>query len=146
MSGPLEGSIVFEGTYTAEFADDARPTPGYNYNQILYRLDLDDPRLAGPRTEGVRQGTALPCCPVALLPRPSGLLAVRVQNGVRVQKKSPAPSLLKMPGKYLAATYSHRTCRPNTIGAAAFHFRVRNGTGWFHRALATRGRSCCRSG
>jgi hypothetical protein len=57
------------------------------------------------------------------------------------QKKSPAPSLLKMPGKYLAATYSHRTCRPNTIGAAAFHFRVRNGTGWFHRALATRGRS-----
>jgi hypothetical protein len=58
------------------------------------------------------------------------------------QKKSPAPSFLKMPGKYLATTYSHRTYRPNTIGAAAFHFRVRNGTGWFHRALATRGRSC----
>ncbi len=39
--------IVFEGTYTAEFADHARPTAKYNYNQILYRLDLDDPKLAG---------------------------------------------------------------------------------------------------
>ena len=39
--------ILFEGTYTAEFADHARPTPRYNYNQILYRLDLDDSRLRG---------------------------------------------------------------------------------------------------
>ena len=45
------------------------------------------------------------------------------------------------PGIYLATTYSHRTYRPTTIGAAAFHFRVRNGTGWFHRALVTRGQS-----
>lgn len=37
--------ILFEGTYTAEFADHAVPTPRYNYNQILYRLDLDDPAL-----------------------------------------------------------------------------------------------------
>lgn len=34
--------ILFEGTYTAEFADHAVKTPRYNYNQILYRLDLDD--------------------------------------------------------------------------------------------------------
>ena len=39
--------IVFEGTYTAEFADKPQPTPRYNYNQILYRLDLDDPNLKG---------------------------------------------------------------------------------------------------
>ena len=44
---PADASfIVFEGTYTAEFADHAQPTPRYNYNQILYRLDLDDPKLA----------------------------------------------------------------------------------------------------
>ena len=43
----------------------------------------------------------------------------------------------------LATTYSRGTYRPTTIGAAAFHFRVRNGTGWFHHALVTRGRSCC---
>lgn len=38
--------LIFEGTYTAEFADRAHPTPRYNYNQLLYRLDLDDPALA----------------------------------------------------------------------------------------------------
>lgn len=43
---PAESPIlIFEGTYTAEFADHANPTPRYNYNQILYRLDLNDPRL-----------------------------------------------------------------------------------------------------
>ena len=53
-------------------------------------------------------------------------------------KKEPG-SLLQEPGIYLATTYSHKTYRLTTIGAAAFHFRVRNGTGWFHRALVTRG-------
>ena len=38
----------------------------------------------------------------------------------------------------LATTYSRGTYRPTTIGANAFHFRVRNGTGWFHTAVATR--------
>ena len=55
-------------------------------------------------------------------------------------KKRARHLLSKMPGKYLATTYSRKTCRLTTIGAAAFHFRVRNGTGWFHRALVTRGR------
>lgn len=43
--------LCFEGTYTKEFADHAQPTPRYDYNQILYRLDLDDPKLkpAGDR-------------------------------------------------------------------------------------------------
>ncbi len=30
--------------------------------------------------------------------------------------------------------------RHTTIGATMFHFRVRNGTGWFHRAMVTRNR------
>lgn len=34
--------LLFEGTYTAEFADRAPPTPRYNYNQVLYRLDFAD--------------------------------------------------------------------------------------------------------
>ena len=44
----------------------------------------------------------------------------------------------KQEGLYLATTYSHRTYRPTTIGAKEFHFRVRNGTGWFLSAVATR--------
>jgi hypothetical protein len=46
LTAPGAQFILFEGTYTAEFADHAVPTPRYNYNQILYRLDLDDPKLA----------------------------------------------------------------------------------------------------
>lgn len=38
--------IYFEGTYTAAFSDAPTPTPRYDYNQLMYRLDLDDPRLA----------------------------------------------------------------------------------------------------
>ena len=53
-------------------------------------------------------------------------------------KKEPGPDC-SGPGIYLATTYSHKTYRLTTIGAAAFHFRVRNGTGWFHHALVTRG-------
>lgn len=41
--------LLFEGTYTAQFADHAASTPRYDYNQILYRLDLDDPALAVAR-------------------------------------------------------------------------------------------------
>lgn len=37
--------LLFEGTYTREFSGNPVPTPRYDYNQILYRLDLDDPRL-----------------------------------------------------------------------------------------------------
>jgi hypothetical protein len=43
--------LLFEGTYTAEFSDHAHPTPRYNYNQMLYRLDLDDPALAGAQKQ-----------------------------------------------------------------------------------------------
>jgi hypothetical protein len=38
--------VYFEGTYTDSFSDAKVKTPRYNYNQILYRLRTDDPRLA----------------------------------------------------------------------------------------------------
>jgi hypothetical protein len=40
--------IYFEGTYTAAFSRSHQRTPRYDYNQIMYRLDLSDPRLALP--------------------------------------------------------------------------------------------------
>ena len=40
--------IYFEGTYTDTFSDVKDTTPRYNYNQLMYRLTLDDPRLALP--------------------------------------------------------------------------------------------------
>lgn len=54
LTPPNVPFILFEGTYTAEFADHAQPTPRYNYNQILYRLDFSDVR------PGVRNLSAKP--------------------------------------------------------------------------------------
>ncbi|UCG57214.1 MAG: hypothetical protein JSU70_20405 [Phycisphaerales bacterium] len=41
--------VYFEGTYTFTFSgSQENATPRYDYNQIMYRLSLDDPRLALP--------------------------------------------------------------------------------------------------
>jgi len=40
--------IYFEGTYTYTFSGNDSPTPRYDYNQIMYRLDLGDQRLVLP--------------------------------------------------------------------------------------------------
>jgi hypothetical protein len=40
--------IYFEGTYSHTFSGNDNPTPRYDYNQIMYKLDLADPRLALP--------------------------------------------------------------------------------------------------
>jgi hypothetical protein len=40
--------IFFEGTYTNLFSGNPEKTPRYDYNQIMYRLKLDDARLALP--------------------------------------------------------------------------------------------------
>ncbi len=38
--------LLFEGTHSTTFANRPEPTPRYEYNQLLYRLDLDDAKLA----------------------------------------------------------------------------------------------------
>ena len=45
-------TIHFEGTYTNEFSGNPLKTPRYNYNQVLYRLDLDAPALRGASMMG----------------------------------------------------------------------------------------------
>jgi len=45
----MDGRIVyFEGTYVNTFSGNPDKTPRYDYNQIMYRLDLADARLALP--------------------------------------------------------------------------------------------------
>jgi hypothetical protein len=41
--------IYFEGTYTETFSGNPVATPRYDYNQVMYRLDLGDPRLSEVR-------------------------------------------------------------------------------------------------
>jgi hypothetical protein len=40
--------IFFEGTYTMAFSGAKERTPWYDYNQVMYALSLDDPRLELP--------------------------------------------------------------------------------------------------
>ncbi|CAG0982689.1 hypothetical protein PHYC_01854 [Phycisphaerales bacterium] len=43
---PEGGRVIYlEGTYTMAFSGTKTPTARYDYNQIMYRLDLSDPRL-----------------------------------------------------------------------------------------------------
>ena len=47
--------IFFEGTYTTTFSGNDDPTPRYDYNQVMYRLDLADPP-AEPAGAGLPDG------------------------------------------------------------------------------------------
>src|SRR5206468_11875179 len=64
------------------------------------------------------------------------VLRVGAQHGnVKAPLRYPAGFLV------LATSYSRTAYRRTTIGAAAFHCRVRNGNGWGHCATVTRGPS-----
>ncbi len=46
--------IFFEGTYSQTFSNNPDATPRYDYNQILYKLDLSSPAL-GDSSPGIRR-------------------------------------------------------------------------------------------
>ena len=50
--------IYLEGSYVNTFSGNPHPTPYYEYNQIMYRLDLSDPRLKLPAGTTERPTTA----------------------------------------------------------------------------------------
>lgn len=49
FSGEDGRYVYFEGTYSVMFSGNKDPTPLYDYNQIMYRLDLADERLKPAR-------------------------------------------------------------------------------------------------
>jgi hypothetical protein len=49
FSTDKSATLFFEGTYTIQFSAAKQATPRYDYNQILYSLDLDDPALSDAR-------------------------------------------------------------------------------------------------
>src|SRR5438094_1541655 len=62
--------------------------------------------------------------------------------GEQATPKQNAQHISQHAGRFVLATsYSRAACRRTTIGAAAFHCRVRNGNGWCHCATVTRVRS-----
>ena len=70
-----------------------------------------------------------------------GVAPRRARVGRRTQKYKSPTEVNPVGLLVLATSYSRTAYRRTTIGAAAFHFRVRNGNGWCHCARVTRGPS-----
>jgi hypothetical protein len=98
--------IFFEGTYSVTFSGNTDPTPRYDYNQVMYKLDLADPRLNLPvpvyETAGGGYATG-PAhagrgpAPFFALERPGGAsvpvyaVPARAVGAVRLLRAGPAP-------------------------------------------------------
>jgi hypothetical protein len=52
LTPPNSPILLFEGTHSTTFANHPEPTPRYEYNQVLYRLDLNDPALDATKAIG----------------------------------------------------------------------------------------------
>jgi hypothetical protein len=77
--GEARGRIVFfDATYTKTYSSVKVATPRYDYNEVMYRIDLDDPAMA---------------LPVAIYSRGSGSTAdLAAKSGVRAANPAMAPA------------------------------------------------------
>ena len=73
-----------------------------------------------------------------LAPSGNPRTSVTKAEEARRQQKSPPSTPKSERGVNLATTYSRTPYRRTTIGDDAFHFRVRDGNGWFHASRITR--------
>ncbi|RYX82282.1 hypothetical protein EON83_20020 [bacterium] len=95
--------VYFEGTYTTTYSGNNERTPRYDYNQIMYRLTMDDPRLTLPvpvyrlKTDGHyelgdtisaggkgKQVESIPFFAMPATAKPDGLTAIYA-NGSQLQ-------------------------------------------------------------
>ena len=93
--------IYFEGTYTATYSGNDNRTPRYDYNQIMYRLNLADPRLDLPvpvylgadgalalrGAANLKTARQIPFFALPPSAKPDGLVAIYA-NGGRLQTAS----------------------------------------------------------
>lgn len=84
--------IYFEGTYTHTFSGNPEMTPRYEYNQLMYRLDLGDARLALPVAVGEGKD-------YFALDRPvKGAVPVFAEGGGKLRAGEPLASGAAVPG------------------------------------------------
>jgi hypothetical protein len=95
--------IYFEGTYTNSFSGNPQQTPRYDYNQIMYRLDLADPRMMLPVAVYNAAGRLTTTPPSEMEPRPEffapdrplpGTVPVQIAaEGLRIAETEEAKAL-----------------------------------------------------
>ena len=96
--------IYFEGTYVDTYSGVTDLVPRYNYNQLMYRLDLDDQRLALPS-------------PVYAVKRQDQTTAYQMRE--QVEAAGTWPNVVSIPFYAVAAARSHAGLIPLYDGAAA---------------------------
>lgn len=85
--------IYFEGTYTHTFSGNTDATPRYDYNQVMYRLDLDQRRVALPRPVPGSDFLALDREVEGAVPLPGRDKDKRVFYMLPITKDSPAATV-----------------------------------------------------
>ena len=132
--------IYFEGTYTDTYSGDNDLTPRYNYNQLMYRLDLDDPRLtlpapvyalAGPDGYGLRetvdarhewgQVRGVPFFAIPPSRRHDGLISIPAASFVEAGGPTlfyalpPTPAASEKPSPAVVPLYQYRDPHTNAL-------------------------------
>ncbi len=96
--------IYFEGTYVDTYSGVTDLVPRYNYNQLMYRLTLNDPRLALPS-------------PVYLMARSDGTTAYQTRE--QVEAADAWANVKSIPFYAVSTAYPHAALVPIFDGAAA---------------------------
>jgi hypothetical protein len=91
----------------------------------------------GRHARPIAKEKALPMMP-SRRPKAPQAISDRQQSGPSEKKKALLVSQQGFSFRSLAVTYSGMPEGHTTIGAERFHFRVRNGIGWFPLAMAAR--------
>jgi hypothetical protein len=142
--------IFFEGTYTRTFSDNKDPTPRYDYNQIMYRLSLDDPRLMLPSpVYAIESKTSVEYClggslawgtaaghiqgiPFFAMPAPVGsellipLYEVNTSTGLRLVAGATNPQERQSPLAYVVST--RRAQFEASVLEPLYEYRKSNGS------------------
>lgn len=131
--------IYFEGTYTQTFSGNTDATPRYEYNQVMYRLDLADPRTALPAAIYAREGGAaftttapaqgMPAFFAPDQPLPGTVPVIADKNGLRLGR----------PGEAGALFYAlpPDSAKPPAPAVPLYEHRARGGAGRLYAVGAT---------
>lgn len=132
--------IFFEGTYTHTFSGNADATPRYEYNQVMYRLDLTDPRTALPvACYALKGGAAFTTAPTTDgepaffapdRPLPGTISVHADKDGLRLGKHGEASAVFH--------ALPPDTAKPPAPTVPLYEHRQRGGTGRVYAVGAAR--------
>ena len=136
LSRAVEIGQIGSGLPSSSARSGGRSAPSRSMNVVASRCVLGD--LCARRPFGSGRGNGPDADSGQVLVGLEQIVAGPLHDFEEVIRTSKTAAALGSGRFVLATSYSRTTFRRTTIGAAAFHFRVRNGNGWCHCARITR--------